>query len=366
MVIILQNIVRTFRKKCKKVRNIKLTDIKVDTEFKNLLPPLTEEQKAELEKDIIKNGCLTPLVVWKNILVDGHHRYDICTKNNIPFDLTQVEFKDKLEAMEWAWSNQKNRRNLNKYELAQIALKFKPVIEGKAKENQKLSEGRGQKGLTKSSNLKQNSILMKSSKMNNEEIEEDIKHVNTRKEIAEIAGVSEDTIHKVEVIEEKAPEDIKKQVKLGDLTINNAYVLTKSALEAKKKNEELEKEYQEELEKEKQEREEKKKQEEFEKTLPENTVLIDKFRKPKETHIFGITDFENLTEEQLSECIKHSKKYEAAISKVAMLSTSEDSLKAWNCIADTAELIDLELSDISIAIGNLIKIQNYFKGVKKK
>lgn len=343
-----------------------MTDIKVDTEFKNLLPPLTEEQKAELEKDIIKNGCLTPLVIWKNILVDGHHRYDICTKNNIPFDLTQVEFKDKLEAMEWAWSNQKNRRNLNKYELAQIALKFKPVIEGKAKENQKLSEGRGQKGLTKSSNLKQNSILMKSSKMNNEEIEEDIKHVNTRKEIAEIAGVSEDTIHKVEVIEEKAPEDIKKQVKLGDLTINNAYVLTKSALEAKKKNEELEKEYQEELEKEKQEREEKKKQEEFEKTLPENTVLIDKFRKPKETHIFGITDFENLTEEQLSECIKHSKKYEAAISKVAMLSTSEDSLKAWNCIADTAELIDLELSDISLAIGNLIKIQNYFKGVKKK
>jgi hypothetical protein len=49
-----------------------------------------------------------------------------------------------------------------------------------------------------------------------------------------------------------------------------------------------------------------------------------------------------------------------------MLSTSEDSLKAWNCIADTAELIDLELSDISLAIGNLIKIQNYFKGVKKK
>jgi hypothetical protein len=339
-----------------------LSDIKIETEFKHLLPPLTEEQKTELEKDIIKNGCLTPLVVWNSILIDGHHRYEICTKNNIPFDLTQMEFKDKLEAMEWAWSNQKNRRNLNKYELAQIALKFKPVIEEKAKEN----KIKAVKKADIHNSKKQNSILMKSSKMNNEEIEEDIKHVNTRKEIAEIAGVSEDTIHKVEVIEKKAPEDIKKQVKLGDLTINNAYVLTKSALEAKKKNEELEKEYQEELEKEKQEREEKKKQEEFEKTLPENTVLIDKFRKPKETHIFGITDFENLTEEQLNECIKHSKKYEAAISKVAMLSTSEDSLKAWNCIADTAELIDLELSDISLAIGNLIKIQNYFKGVKKK
>lgn len=112
-----------------------MSDIKIETEFKNLLPPLTEEQKTELEKDIIKNGCLTPLVVWNNILIDGHHRYEICTKNDIPFDLTQMKFKDKLGAMEWAWSNQKNRRNLNKYELAQIALKFKPVIEAKAKEN---------------------------------------------------------------------------------------------------------------------------------------------------------------------------------------------------------------------------------------
>lgn len=340
-----------------KVRNIKLADIKVDTEFKNLLPPLTEEQKTELEKDIIKNGCLTPLVIWKNILVDGHHRYDICTKNNIPFDLTEMDFKDKLEAMEWAWSNQKNRRNLNKYELAQIALKFKPVIEAKAKKNQgKRNDLTFVRSLTNVEDKNHKLCHMP---------DEPIKSIDTKKELAKIAGVSHDTIHKVEVIETQAPEDIKKQAKSGNLTINNAYVLTKSAIEAKKKNEELEKEYQEELEKEKQEQEEKKKQQELEKSLPENTVLIDKFRKPKETHIFGITDFNNLTGEQLDECIKHSKKYEGAISKVALLSTSEDSLKAWNCIADTTELIDMELSDLSLAIKNLITIQNYFKGVRK-
>lgn len=327
-----------------------MSDIKIESEFKHLLPPLTEEQKAELEKDIIKNGCLTPLVVWNNILIDGHHRYDICTKNNIPFDLTEMHFKDKLEAMEWAWSNQKNRRNLNKYELAQIALKFKPVIEEKAKKNLSLSGGD-----KKSKNAK--SGCQKSDKA--------ISPIDTKKELAKIAGVSHDTIHKVEIIEEQAPEHIKRQVKAGDLTINNAYILTKSAVETKKKNEQLEKEYQEQLEKEKQEQEEKKKQEELEKALPKNAVLIDKFRKPKETHIFGITDFNNLTEEQLTSCIKHSKKYEDAISKVVLLNTSNDSLKAWNCIADTKELIDIELSELSLAIKNLIKIQNYFKGVKK-
>ena len=327
-----------------------MSDIKIESEFKHLLPPLTEEQKAELEKDIIKNGCLTPLVVWNNILIDGHHRYDICTKNNIPFDLTEMEFKDKLEVMEWIWSNQKNRRNLNKYELAQIALKFKPVIEEKARKN-KIEAGKNY-GVGKKEKLCQKS-------------DEPIQPIDTKKELAQIAGVSHDTIHKVEVIEEQAPEDIKRQVKAGDLTINNAYILTKSAVETKKKNEQLEKEYQEQLEKEKQEQEEKKKQEELEKALPENAVLIDKFRKPKETHIFGITDFNNLTEEQLNSCIKHSKKYEDAISKVVLLNTDNDSLRAWNCVSDTAEIIDMELSDISLAIRNLITIQNYFKGVKK-
>jgi hypothetical protein len=192
-----------------------LSDIKIETEFKNLLPPLTEEQKTELEKDIAKNGCLTPLVVWNNILIDGHHRYDICSKNGIPFDLTEMEFKDKLEAMEWIWSNQKNRRNLNKYELAQIALKFKPVIEAKAKKNQG----------------KRNDLTSVRSLTNVEK--ENIKPIDTKKELAKIAGVSHDTIHKVEVIEEQAPEDIKrlnaskkkvtlrKQVLSGQLSIKD-------------------------------------------------------------------------------------------------------------------------------------------------
>ncbi|NSB15869.1 hypothetical protein [Clostridium beijerinckii] len=326
-----------------------MNDLIIDNEFKDLLPPLSEEQKEELERDIIKNGCINSLTVWKNILIDGHHRHEICTRNNIPFDIVEIEFKDRLEAMEWIWMNQKNRRNLTKYELAQIALKFKPVIEAKAKEN--LSKVGGDK---KSENAK--SGLMKSSKA--------IEPISTRKEVAKIAGVSEDTIHKVEVIEEKAPEEIKQQVKKGDITINSAYVLTKSAIEADKKNAEYEKEYQEQLEKEQQEQEAQRKLGEIEKNLPENAVVLDKFRKPKETHIFGIEDFNNLTKDQFNDCIKHSKKYRDAISKVALLSTDIEALMAWGAIANTPDIVEIELQDINSAIQNLIKIQNYFKGGK--
>lgn len=325
-----------------------MREIQIDNEFKNLLPPLTEEQKVELEKDILKNGCLDPLILWNDILIDGHHRYEICTRNNIPFDLIEMDFKDKLEAMQWIWSNQKNRRNLNKYELAQIALKFKPVIEAKAKENQKSSGQNFGKGSQKSA-----------------EPIPDIKPVDTREEIAKIAGVSHDTISKVEVIEEQATDDIKEQLKAGQLTINNAYTLTKSAIEAKTKNDEKEKEYAEQLEKEKQQEEEKKRQREIEKSLPENAVMLDQYRKPEIKHIFSITDFNNLSMEQLENCLKHAKRYQDTISRTAELNIDEDSLKAWSCTLEKQEEVFLELSTIEIAIQNLINIQNYFKGVQK-
>ncbi|WP_347474397.1 ParB N-terminal domain-containing protein, partial [Clostridium beijerinckii] len=75
-----------------------MNELIIDSEFKDLLPPLSEEQKENLEKDIIKNGCINSLTVWKNILIDGHHRHEICTRNNIQFDIVEMEFKDRLEA----------------------------------------------------------------------------------------------------------------------------------------------------------------------------------------------------------------------------------------------------------------------------
>jgi len=45
----------------------------------------------------------------------------------------------------------------------------------------------------------------------------------TLKKIAEKAGVSHDTILKVEKIEAKAPEELKQKIRDGELTINRAY-----------------------------------------------------------------------------------------------------------------------------------------------
>lgn len=317
--------------------------LKIDNEFKNLIPPLTKEEYKQLEENLINEGCRDSLVVWNDVIIDGHNRHEICIKNIIPFSIKEMDFENRQQVIEWIIKNQFGRRNLPAYERAKLALKLKPVIAERAKENQLASQ-----------NNKQSAVHQKSDKQ-----------IETSKELAKIAGVSHDTIHKVEVIENNADDNTKQQVQKGDISINQAYILTKSVIETKKKNEENELALKQQLEKEKQEREEKLRIEEIQKTLPQNAVFLDKFRKTEETHIFGITDFKNLTETQFNDCLKHCKKYQDTIHKVAMLSDSADSLKAWDCILESQEEVELELNTVNNAIQILCKIQNYFKGVKK-
>lgn len=71
---------------------------------------------------------------------------------------------------------------------------LKPVIAEKAKEQQKQSGG------DRKSAEYQESVMQKSA--------EPISPVTTRQELAKVAGVSHDTIAKVERIEEEAPKPI--------------------------------------------------------------------------------------------------------------------------------------------------------------
>lgn len=90
-------------------------NIIVDAEFEKLLPALSNEELAGLEAALLADGCLHPLVVWegKDILVDGHNRYRLCQKHNIPFSTMNRAFETRDEAMCWMYASQLARRNLN-------------------------------------------------------------------------------------------------------------------------------------------------------------------------------------------------------------------------------------------------------------
>lgn len=169
----------------------------MDIRFKNIIPPLSADEYAQLEKNILKDGIREPLVVWGDTLIDGHNRYSIAQKHNITYTTVNKDFTDDKAAAEWIILNQFGRRNINNYQRSILALQLKPILAEKAKERQ------GER----------TDIVQKSAPS----------YGKTRDELATIAGVSHDTIAKVEKIELSASEDVKAQVRSGEMSVNQAY-----------------------------------------------------------------------------------------------------------------------------------------------
>lgn len=85
------------------------------TPFKDLCPPLTDEERANLEASLVEDGCLQALVVWKghDALLDGHNRLEICERRGIAYDVRELDLEDEDAATCWVLRHQLSRRNLN-------------------------------------------------------------------------------------------------------------------------------------------------------------------------------------------------------------------------------------------------------------
>ena len=105
----------------------KLYDLAVDPEFRDLIPPLNEEELKLLEESLVADGCESPLTVWNGVIIDGHNRYAICRKHDIPFSIQEKNFETREEVMLWMLRNQLGRRNLNSYQRSNLALKLEPL-----------------------------------------------------------------------------------------------------------------------------------------------------------------------------------------------------------------------------------------------
>ena len=176
------------------MENVKETAFKelmIDEELKNLLPPLNSEEYNLLEENIINNGCLNPILIWNNYIVDGHNRYNICNLHNISFEVKIVEFEDKSEVIRWMIDNQMGRRNLNVFQRILIAEKYREYFEKIIREN----------------------------KGNNK---------RTRVELAKIAQTSETNYARAMVILKSKNKDIINNIIIGNISFHEAYEKVKS------------------------------------------------------------------------------------------------------------------------------------------
>jgi N6-adenosine-specific RNA methylase IME4 len=94
--------------------------MKIDPEFHALIPPLSTDEYAQLEENIKKDGCREPLVVWDDILLDGHNRHEICTRLGLSYKTVSIELQDRDAAKSWIDSNQLGRRNLTPDQMSLI------------------------------------------------------------------------------------------------------------------------------------------------------------------------------------------------------------------------------------------------------
>ena len=90
--------------------------LSVDPEFRDLCPPLDEEEKRLLREAIIEEkGARDPIVYWEtdgNPILDGHHRHEICGETGLPYPTKGLTFPDRETAIRWIWRHQLGKRNL--------------------------------------------------------------------------------------------------------------------------------------------------------------------------------------------------------------------------------------------------------------
>ena len=180
--------------------------LSIDDDFRSLIPPLSDDEYRRLERSIIAEGVRDPIITWNGTIIDGHNRYRICHEHGIAFKTAEREFDGRDAAKIWIIENQFARRNLNSYQKSALALQLEPLYAAEAKRKQ----------IRKPESVRQNS--------------DEQTPIRTDERLAQVAGVSRDTIRKVKTIETEAEKGNEAAIAARDAlrsgeskSINSAY-----------------------------------------------------------------------------------------------------------------------------------------------
>jgi hypothetical protein len=190
-----------------------MTTIKIDPEFCALIPALSAGERAGLEADIVRDGRATvPLVVWGDVLLDGHNRFDICAKHGLAYATQPAPewIKDRLDARIWIGRTQLCRRNLDAITRVEVADRLvgdecrRRGAENRSAGGKSTHGGPGKgKGKQPLSNLTKAVAAP----------------VDTRAEVAEAANVSTGTVVYARAVLRATPE-LQAAVRRGDIAIS--------------------------------------------------------------------------------------------------------------------------------------------------
>ena len=179
-------------------------NITINDELRAFIDPLTANERAALERSLLAEGCRDALVLWGEVLIDGHNRYAICQQHNIPFKTVQnPNFNSIDDVMLWVIDNHLARRSVSDYQRGVLALRKKDIVSARV----------AQRAAEPDSGASAEPAAAAAAEG---------PPWNTREDIAKAARVSSNTISQIERIQKAATPELVEAVRSGTISINAA------------------------------------------------------------------------------------------------------------------------------------------------
>lgn len=177
-------------------------NITVNDELLAYIDPLTPDEHEALERSLLAEGCRDALVLWGDVLVDGHNRYRICSQHGIAFNTVQnQQFKSLDDVHLWMIDQHLGRRSVSDFQRGVLALRKKDILSTRAAP---VADASGDTATEASTPTPASAPLL------------------TREAIARSARISSNTISQIEKIQQSAAPELVAAVKSGTISINAA------------------------------------------------------------------------------------------------------------------------------------------------
>jgi len=195
-------------------------NIVINEELKQYIDPLTPNEYAALERSLLAEGCRDALVLWGDVLIDGHNRYEICSKYDLPFKTIQNDSFGSLEdVLLWMIDNQLGRRSVSDFQRGMLALRKRDIIAARTKaeatpaKNSATDESEGAGAAAGDAPAASDDPW---------HADDNTGRIKTREDIARAAGISSATIGQIDRIRKTAAPELVEAVRNGAISINAA------------------------------------------------------------------------------------------------------------------------------------------------
>jgi hypothetical protein len=187
-------------------------NIVVNPDLKAYIDPLTPDEHDALERSLLAEGCRDALVLWGDVLVDGHNRYGICQKHGIAFQTLQSNlFKSMEDVHLWMIDQHLGRRSVSDFQRGVLALRKREILNDRRLKAASATDADGASPVFEAATPAAAATATATADP-----------LKSREDIAKVARLSSNQVVLIEKIQKQAAAEVVAAVKSGTISINAA------------------------------------------------------------------------------------------------------------------------------------------------